>query len=246
MLVLGIDTATAATATAVVEVAADRVAVVAEQSAQDPRAHGELLAPQLAAALAAAGARPADLAAVVAGTGPGPFTGLRVGLVTAAAIGQALGIPTYGVCSLDGIAATAGAGPGRLLVATDARRQEVYWAVYEASTGDRPASGGGLGVAGGARIAGPAVDRPSAVTGRLAELGVGSAAGEGVHRYPTELGAGAGLAVRDQPRHPPPGALVALAAERIRAGAPGEPLVPRYLRRPDAAVPRPPKPVLPR
>jgi len=232
VLVLGIDTATAATATAVVEVTADRVAVFAERAAEDPRAHGELLAPQIAAVLAAAGARPADLAAVVAGTGPGPFTGLRVGLVTAAAIGQALSIPTYGVCSLDGIAGAAGAGPGRLLVATDARRQEVYWAGYEA--------------AGGARVAGPAVDRPAVVAGRLAELGIGSAAGEGVHRYPAELGAGAGLAVRDQPRHPPPGALVRLAAGRIRAGAPGEPLVPRYLRRPDAAAPRPPKPVLPR
>jgi tRNA threonylcarbamoyl adenosine modification protein YeaZ len=232
VLALGLDTATAATATAVVEVTADRLVVRAERSAVDPRAHGELLAPQIVAVLADAGARPADLAAVVAGTGPGPFTGLRVGLVTAAVLGQALGIPTYAGCSLDALAAAAEPAGGRLLVATDARRREVYWAVY---------AGGGAG----ARLAGPAVERPAALAGRLADLGVRVAVGEGAHRCPDELAA-AGVKVRDQPRYPPAAALVELAADRIRRAAPSEPLTPRYLRRPDAAQPRPPKPVLPR
>ena len=228
MLALGIDTATAATTTAVVEVTADRLRVRAERTEVDPRGHGELLAPQLTAVLAAAGTRPDELAAVVVGTGPGPYTGLRIGLVTAAAIGQALEIPTYPVGSLDALAATAGI-EDRLLVATDARRREIYWAVYQA----------------GARVAGPAVDRPAVVAGRLAGLGVRVALGEGVHRFAGEF-AGLGLELRDRPRHPAAAALVRLAADRIRSAAPEEPLIPCYLRRPDAAQPGPAKPVLSR
>ena len=123
MLVLALDTATPASTAALVEVTADGLRGVAERRSVDPRAHGERLAPEIAAILADHGARPRELAAIVAGTGPGPFTGLRVGLATAASMAQALGIPTYGVCSLDGLGRAA--GPGRVLVATDARRREV-------------------------------------------------------------------------------------------------------------------------
>ncbi|MPZ29157.1 MAG: tRNA (adenosine(37)-N6)-threonylcarbamoyltransferase complex dimerization subunit type 1 TsaB [Micromonosporaceae bacterium] len=228
MLVLGLDTATASTTAAVVEVTADRVVGRAERSAVDPRGHAELLAPQVAAVLAEAGAGPADLRAVVAGTGPGPFTGLRVGLATAAAIGQALGIPTYGVCSLDAIGAHADEHwNGRMLVATDARRGELYWAVY---------TGGAV------RVTEPAVSSPEVVAGEVVRLGVSVAMGEGAHRYADRLRVG----VRDEGRYPSAYALVDVAADRVRRAAPGEPLVPRYLRRPDAAAPRPPKPVLPR
>ncbi|MFF5080183.1 tRNA (adenosine(37)-N6)-threonylcarbamoyltransferase complex dimerization subunit type 1 TsaB [Actinoplanes sp. NPDC000266] len=128
MLVLALDTATPASTAALVEVTADRLIGVAERRTVDPRAHGEKLAPEISATLAEAEVRPGDLGAIVAGLGPGPFTGLRVGLATAASMGQALGIPTYGVCSLDGIGRAA--GPGRVLVATDARRREVYFATY--------------------------------------------------------------------------------------------------------------------
>lgn len=232
MLVLGLDTATAATTVAVVEVTANRVIARADRRVVDPRGHGELLAPQLAEVLAEAGARPADLLAVVAGTGPGPFTGLRVGLATAAALCQALTIPGYGVCSLDALAAAVPGWSGdRLLVATDARRKEIYWAVYE------PGAGGSAPVP----VAGPAVDRPAAVAARLAGLRVGAAVGDGAHRYPDQLG----VPVREQPRYPDARQLVGLAADRVRRAAPAEPLTPRYLRRPDAAPPRPPKPALP-
>lgn len=223
MLVLGLDTATPAITTAVAEVTADRVMPRAEQTTVDARAHGERLAPQIAAVLAEAGVTAAGLAAVVAGTGPGPFTGLRVGLATAAAMAQALAVPAYGVCSLDAIAA-AGQWSDRLLVATDARRRELYWAVY---------------AAGGVRVSDPAVDPPAVVAGHAARLGVAAAVGEGAHRYPDALP----VPVRDAPRYPSAYLLVTLAADRIRAGAAGERLVPRYLRRPDAAAPRPPKPV---
>ncbi|XVU26296.1 tRNA (adenosine(37)-N6)-threonylcarbamoyltransferase complex dimerization subunit type 1 TsaB [Actinoplanes sp. CA-054009] len=128
MLVLALDTATPASTAALVEVTADRLTGVAERRTVDPRAHGEKLAPEISATLAEAEVGPGDLGAIVAGLGPGPFTGLRVGLATAASMGQALGIPTYGVCSLDAIGRAA--GPGRVLVATDARRREVYFATY--------------------------------------------------------------------------------------------------------------------
>ena len=230
MLVLVVDAATPAVTAAVAAVDAAGVRLLAHRTTVDARGHGELLAPHVAAALAEAGARPGDLGAVVAGTGPGPYTGLRVGLVTAAAIAQACGIPAYGVCSLDalGVAAVdAGAATGRLLVATDARRREIYWAVYDGA---------------GGRVAGPAVDRPAEVATRLAGLNVVAAVGEGAHRYAVDLG----VPVRDEPRYPPAASLAVLAADRIRAAAPGERLVPRYLRRPDALAPAAPKPVSPR
>jgi tRNA threonylcarbamoyl adenosine modification protein YeaZ len=85
------------------------------------------LTPNVVAALSEACLTVADLDAVVVGCGPGPFTGLRVGMATAAAYGQALGIPVRGVCSLDAIGVLTA---GEVLVVTDARRREVYWARY--------------------------------------------------------------------------------------------------------------------
>jgi tRNA threonylcarbamoyl adenosine modification protein YeaZ len=200
-----------------VEVTADGLAGVAERRTVDPRAHGERLAPEIAAVLAETGVRPADLAAIVAGTGPGPFTGLRVGLATAASMGQALGIPTYGVCSLDGLGRASGSG--RVLVATDARRREVYYATY----------------VDGVRAEGPEVGKPADVTGEFDRV-----VGEGGLKYGDVFG----VPVEEHLLYPPGAALVALAAERIRAGAPGEPLTPLYLRRPDAVEPAARKPVL--
>lgn len=238
MLVLVVDSSTPAVTAALVEVTGDAVVARAERSKVDARAHGELLAPQVDAVLGEVGARPADLAAIVAGLGPGPFTGLRVGLVTAASMGQVLGIPTYGVCSLDAFGPSAPAGQ-RLLAATDARRREIYWAVYDATAaGSDPASVGG---AASGRIAGPAVDAPTTVAARARELGVTVAVGEGARRYATELG----LPLLAGPDHPSPYALAVLAADRIRAGAPGEALTPLYLRRPDAVAATARKQVLP-
>ncbi|WP_250001278.1 tRNA (adenosine(37)-N6)-threonylcarbamoyltransferase complex dimerization subunit type 1 TsaB [Actinoplanes sp. M2I2] len=154
MLVLALDTATPASTAALVEVTADGLRGVAERRTVDPRAHGEKLAPEIAATLADAGVRPGDLGAIVAGLGPGPFTGLRVGLATAASMSQALAIPAYGVCSLDALGRAA--GPGRVLVATDARRREVYYATY----------------LDGVRVLGPDVARPADVAARLLRAGV--------------------------------------------------------------------------
>jgi tRNA threonylcarbamoyl adenosine modification protein YeaZ len=216
VLVLVLDSATPAITAALVRLTdSGGVQVVAQRRAVDARAHGELLAPEIAEVLRAGGINPQGLHAVVAGTGPGPFTGLRVGLVTAAALGQALAIPTYGVCSLDAIGAATATEPAPVLVATDARRRELYWAIYS----------------GGTRREGPAVDRPADIAVRAAEAGVQRGYGDGVHRYAEALG----VPVAAEPRYPPPEALAALAADRVRAGAPSEPLSPLYLRRPDVA-----------
>jgi tRNA threonylcarbamoyl adenosine modification protein YeaZ len=181
---------------------------LAESVAVDGRRHGELLAVGVRAVLASAGASREDLDAVVVGLGPGPFTGLRVGLVTAAVLADALGVPAYGVCSLDGLDVQDG------WAVSDARRREVYWARY----------------AGSERVAGPEVARPADLELPAGALLVG--AGAVLHRASFD-----GADVRDAPLHPSPHALVLRAADRIRSGAPSEPLTPLYLRRPDAVEP---------
>ena len=218
MLVLALDTATPASTAAVAEVTDAGLHGIAERRTVDPRAHGEMLAPQIRQTLAEAGVRPADLSAIVAGLGPGPFTGLRVGLATAASMGHALGIPVYGVCSLDGLGRAA--GPGRVLVATDARRREVYYATY----------------VDGVRVEGPAVARPADLT-----VTADRAVGEGALKYSEILG----LPIDERVLYPPGAALIALAADRVVGKAESEPLTPLYLRRPDAVEPAARKPVLP-
>ena len=243
MLVLALDTATPASSAALVEVTADGLSGLAERRTVDPRAHGEKLAPEIAATLADAGVRPGDLGAIVAGLGPGPFTGLRVGLATAASMGQALTIPTYGVCSLDALGRAA--GPGPVLVATDARRREVYFAAYRDGrrlSGPevaRPAEVAALVAAAGDRKGG-ADDRTAGGARASAGMRIERGAGEGILLYADVFR----LPVEEHLRYPPPAALVALAADRIRSGAPGEVLTPLYLRRPDAVEPGGRKPVL--
>ncbi len=113
--------------------------VLASRSEHDPRRHAELLVPMVEAVLADAGDRPGRRDRDRGRAGPGPFTGLRVGLVTARTLGLALGVPVHGVTSLDALALEAldagiAAAGTEFVVATDARRREVYWARYRATT----------------------------------------------------------------------------------------------------------------
>ena len=215
MLLLALDTATPAVTVAV----HDGTRVLAHATTVDARRQGELLAGQIEKVLAQAGAGPGDLTAIVAGAGPGPYTGLRTGLVTARVLGAALDIGVHGVCTLDVIAADAvAAAAGRpFLVATDARRREVYWARYS------PA---------GARLSGPGVAAPASLPPGL------PAAGEGPVAYPGLLGEPIA------PRFPSASTLAGLAAARLAVGDALLPPEPLYLRRPDARVPGPPKSVL--
>ena len=223
MLLLAFDTATPAVTAAVYDT--ERRVTLAAADQVDARRHGELLLPTIDQVLRAAGVAKEQLGAVVVGVGPGPYTGLRVGLVTAVALGHALGIPVHGVCTLDGIAhAAREAGlTVPFTAATDARRKEVYWASYDAS---------------GERVDGPAVDRPAELADRLGDV---PAVGAGAALYPEVF-------IRLQPgmpEHQSAAALAALAAERLAAGRELLPPTPLYLRRPDAEVPKNYKTVLP-
>ena len=216
---LAIDTATPAITAGIVSLDADAPRPLAQRVTVNARAHGELLTPHVQQALAEANTQLGDVDAIVVGAGPGPFTGLRVGMVTAAAFGDALGIPVHPVCTLDAIAADV-AGTEPFAVATDARRREVYWAAYDPT---------------GERLDGPAVARPAEILDRLTELGVRTIAGEGATRYADVLGLPA-----VEPAYPSPQGLVFAASSALRTGADPAPLTPLYLRRPDAmeAVPR--------
>ena len=188
--------------------------VIDAATSEQPMKHGEQLAPMIAAALDRVGAIRQDVTAVAAGVGPGPFTGLRVGLVTARTLGLALGIPVYGACSLDVLAVRAvDLGVGEPFVATiDARRKELFWASYDEQ---------------GRRLDGPNVNRPI----ELPSLPV---IGAGPVLYPDSL------AGRPGPEAPDAATLArAVAEERVELLDP-EPI---YLRRPDATVPGPPKKV---
>ncbi|ONI73383.1 tRNA (adenosine(37)-N6)-threonylcarbamoyltransferase complex dimerization subunit type 1 TsaB [Actinosynnema sp. ALI-1.44] len=158
MLVLALDTATPAVTAGVVDLDHEGTArTLASRVTVDARAHGELLTPHSKEALAEAGLDFADLDAVVCGSGPGPFTGLRAGMVTAAALGQALGKPVYPVSTLDAIAADF-PEVRHLLVVTDARRKEAYWARYHD----------------GRRVEGPDVRKPADLEDVEADLVVGA------------------------------------------------------------------------
>jgi tRNA threonylcarbamoyl adenosine modification protein YeaZ len=194
----------------------DGARVLAEVAELGPMRHGELLAPAIREVLAEAGADRRDLTEIAVGVGPGPFTGLRIGLVTARALAAALGVPAHGMCTLDVLAAASGLA-GEHIVATDARRKEVYWARY----------------VGADRVEGPHVGRP-------ADVGwTGPVVGEGALRYPEAF------PDARPPRHPRAGVLAGLVVARLHGGGEGllEPL-PLYLRRPDAAAPGPRKAVL--
>jgi tRNA threonylcarbamoyl adenosine modification protein YeaZ len=212
-LVLGIDTST------VVSVGLARGAEVLHAVTLDDRmAHVEQLTPMIRDALAAADVRITDLDHIVVGLGPGPFTGLRVGIATARVLASVAHVPLKGVCSLDVLAsqfaaqhAPAEHTVAEFLVATDARRKEVYWARYDAD---------------GQRTDGPRVSSPDEVP-QLPTVGPGASI------YADRLDAVLGPRVLD------PGVLASRGLTFADAGT--EPL---YLRRPDAALPTRRKSVL--
>ena len=252
MNILTVDTATPQVTAGIVRVADDvadgtALETLAVESHLDSRAHNEVLTPLILSCLTTVGLKPADLDAVVVGCGPGPFTGLRVGMATAASFADALSIPCHGVCTLDAIAedviaadrtaAEEAQDPTDTLVVTDARRREVYFAAYR----------------GGKRVFGSAVNNAVAVaesiTAELPDFAPQRIVGSESHaqqvadawsdapsecaviaQYPTPLGlaAAAGFADGTTPATP-------------------EPLVPLYLRRPDAVPPkqRPKSPAIP-
>ena len=129
-LILAIDTSSG-TSVALVENGQIR----AEHIVPDTMKHAELIGAAIQDVLAQAFVHPAQIMAVVAGRGPAPFTGLRVGIAAATMFAAGVGIKLYGGVSLDAIALAAlpnltVSKNEPLLVTTDARRKEVYWAIY--------------------------------------------------------------------------------------------------------------------
>jgi tRNA threonylcarbamoyl adenosine modification protein YeaZ len=212
VLVLALDTATPTLVAGLARWTAGAEAeVLAERAVPSGTRHAELLTPAISAVLADAGLAMGDLDAVVTGLGPGPFTGLRVGVVTAAALADARSLPVVGVCSLDAI------GSGARTVVTDARRKEIYWATYAAD---------------GSRRTGPSVDKPADVSLPEPVVGDPTFAADRLGRpvIAAEVTT-AGLLRAADPQ----------LADPSSAG----PLVPLYLRRPDATPPSSIKTVTP-
>lgn len=182
---------------------------VISRAVGDNHSHVELLVPTIESLLAEAGAALADVERIGVGVGPGPYTGLRVGLSAAVTLSLVSGAPLRGVCSLDLIAAqwtATGSAPEEFVVASDARRKELYWARYRD----------------GVRVGSPQVAAPA----RLPELPL---AGPGVDVYPQLLGT---RRPAEAPRSIDAGFLAAHLDELPDAGV--EPL---YLRKPDAELP---------
>jgi len=190
-LVLALDTST------VVNVAVARDGdVLAVATVDDRLAHVEQLTPLIRRALEQAGLTVGDLDHLVVGLGPGPFTGLRVGIATARVLASVARVALRGVCSLDVLAAQyADQHPaGAFVVATDARRKEVYWARYARD---------------GVRLDGPRVSSPDEVP-PLPTIGPGASL------YPERLSAVLG------PRSLNPGLLASRGLSFADAGT--EPL----------------------
>lgn len=236
MHVLAVDTSTSFVVTGVVDCpdttgatgatdtteAAGQPRLLASRVELNPRGHMEVLTPNILACLAEAGITPEDLDAVVVGVGPGPFTGLRVGMATGAAFGDALGIPVHGV---PGHLATA-AGPvsgARQLVLSDARRREWYWSLVDGASGTV--------------LDGPAVAAPQDVVARHPEADVLASREVAARAAEVE-----GWTVTDTDARPTPVGLVTAAVRGLggvgRLRQPGEPLRALYLRRPDAVEPK--------
>lgn len=197
--------------------------VVAENTATPEPRRGRRLMEMVHEVMVEADATPADLGGVVVGVGPGGFTGLRIALATAAGIAQGRGIELVGASSLEALAL----GIGRrtedarfLAPATDARRREVFAAIYERDAGGELVA-----------VMPPAALSPEEFGERLRQCdGVVVGAGTGFSAYSDEIGGGATLV---DAHHPAASDLV----RRVIAGA-GCPAAAEYLRLPDAETNR--------
>lgn len=218
-LTLGIDTSGAVSVAV-----ADGVAVLAERTDERARRHDEVLLPMIDDVLAEAGGTRADISRVVAGRGPGPFTGLRVGLVSARTIAQMRGAELMGVSSLQALAleaAEAHEEATSVAVALDARRKEVYFALYQVEReGTRVAA---------RELTAPAVGTPEAAARVLGQASI--IVGSGAHLYPEHL------RPTGQLRHAHAGALIRTAWNGAKSGVDLSSTEPLYLREADAAKP---------
>ena len=225
-MILGIETATAATAAAVWAPDGPACEARDDPEAGARPAHATRLLALIEGALHGAGAGWADVERIAVGLGPGGFTGLRHGIATARALAQSRGLPLAGVSSLEALADGAGEDVGgrTVLAAIDARRGEVFAAAWRA----------------GEPVLGPRAIAPGELASRLGAgaLAAPLAVGDGAVRFREQLErAGAVVPADRSPAHR------VSALNVCRLGAAGETvgrddLVPDYRREPDAS-PRP-------
>ncbi|HWD51229.1 MAG TPA: tRNA (adenosine(37)-N6)-threonylcarbamoyltransferase complex dimerization subunit type 1 TsaB [Acidimicrobiales bacterium] len=221
----------------------------AERSHQQGRMHAESLAPAIEEVCALSGITVRDVQAIAVDVGPGLFTGLRVGVATAKALAQGLGIGVLAVSSLDilaaGAMAEAGSDEARTVVAVvDARRGEVFTSRYRFD-GAAPGPGQILDPAPG-RLSPPQLVTPDVLIRSLVEMDAGPAdrvliVGDGAVRYRHRLAdARAGdLDLVERVSSPSPLTLARLARRRLDAGAelaPAAEVVPDYRREADARI----------
>lgn len=215
MLLLAIDTSANASAALLAVNGAD-VEVLGSFTSDVGNDHSEVLAPAIESMLEAAGGATPE--AIAVGVGPGPFTGLRVGLATARTLGFVWDVPVHGVMSLDAIArqALAGEPGGEFTVAIDARRKELYWARYDKS--------------------GDLIDGPHVSVAE--DVPPGEIYGAGAGLYAERLAAVGAHPVRGfEALHPDAVSLGTRAARALADGAPLLGTEPLYLRDSDAKVP---------
>lgn len=224
MIVLGLETATAQVGCAL----EDNQGPVASFHLARGRRHTETLMPAVDYLCRHAGIALADVGAVAVDVGPGLFTGLRVGVATAKALATALRVPTIGLTSLDLLAYPHRREEGLVASVVDARRGEVFWALY------RPVPGGVQ------RMTAHQVSAPEDVASELLAQGEPTlAVGDGACRY-RELFATVDRVTVGEPSgaHPSAAVLVELAhplAMREEFVAPSE-LEPLYLRQADVRI----------
>lgn len=211
--------------------------VLTRQQRAEPRRHAENLTPLIHTAMADAGWRISDLDAIAVGTGPAPFTGLRTGLITARALARGSGANLYGTSSLDVLARQVldAAPQATVLIATDARRREVYAAHYSGRGDDDVELLWGPEVGSAAHLA---TDQLGAeATKQPHGMRV---AGAGALLYPEALAPSP-----DVPHNLDAAVLARIVAARLARQRAGDEVdlttEPRYLRRPDVTLSGGPK-----
>jgi len=251
VIVVGIETATELVGVALADDDGPRAA----WWVTGRRRHAEVLAPALSALLEHTGVAMADVGLVIVDTGPGLFTGLRVGIAAAKGLAQGLGVGVLGLSSLEVLARAAfDAGvTGTVVPVVDARRGEVFAGRYVATATGGTGDGRGAGVT-VEEVTPPRLVAPDVLAAELADEAGGApstagplvAVGDGALRYADLLRAVPRLRLAGPSlAGPPPAVLVALARERLAAGATpvsaGD-VVPRYLREPDVRINWPERP----
>ncbi len=230
MKVLGLDTATRATAVAVLDTETGTVHELRDDpSARDRPRHTTRVLPLAAQALAEAGADWSGIGLIAVGIGPGTFTGIRIGVTTARALASARSVPIAGVSTLQALAlgaAGAVSGEERLLAVLDARRAEVFLAGWQP---DEVVTAGSEPLLAARALA------PAALDDLLSGAGERwLAVGDGVLAYPTEIErAGVRVPEADSPLHRVHAAEICRLALTAEAGA-ASGVTPDYLREPDA------------